>query len=85
MTVVVPPSVAPPGLAPNFTVTWSAMSDATRLLYASRTLTVGAGANAVPTMALDGCCPKARWVAVDGLTSTVALPFSEFASVAVTV
>src|SRR5207302_917050 len=87
VTVVVPLNVPPPGLAPSFTVTWSVLSDVTRLLYASSTLTVGAGVRTVPTAALDGCCPKTTWVAADGLTATVALPViePEFASVAANV
>src|SRR5262249_49282143 len=62
LTVVVPLSVAPPGLVPIEIVT-AAVLLVTTLPLASCTCTVTAGVMAVPATAFDGCCANASLVA----------------------
>src|SRR5690606_11449451 len=72
-TVLVPPSVAPPGLAPNATVTWL-VALVTGLPSASWIPSRTAGVVVPPATRLLGCCtktsrealPAVRLMALDG-------------------
>src|SRR5690349_10723385 len=67
-TVVVPPSVLPPGLLPNDTVTLP-VKVGTRLFAASSAVSCTAGLIAIPATVFDGCTVKASWVAAPGVMS----------------
>src|SRR5436853_1294671 len=71
-TVVVPPSVLPPGLLPSATVTLP-VNVGTRLPAGSSAVTWTAGLIAAPATVFDGCTVKASWVAVPGVMSNAVL------------
>src|SRR5207245_5572373 len=71
-SVVVLPSVLPPGLLPSATVT-GPVKLGTTLLAASSALTCTAGLIAAPATVVDGCTVNTSWVAVPGVMSNALL------------
>src|SRR5439155_20842890 len=71
-TVVVPPSVLPPGLAPSDIVT-SPVKPGTRFPAGSSALTWTAGLIAAPATVVDGWTLNASWLAVPGAMTNGAL------------
>ena len=67
-TVVVPPSVLPPGLLPSATVTLP-VKLGTGFPAGSSAVICTAGLIAAPATVFDGCTVKASWVAVPGMMS----------------
>ena len=71
-TVVVPPSVLPPGLEPSATVTLP-VKPGTGFPAGSSAVTWTAGLIVAPATVFDGWTMKASWVAVPGVISNVVL------------
>src|SRR5438034_4374664 len=71
-TVVVPPSVLPPGLVPSATVTVP-VKPGTAFPAGSSAVTWRAGLIAAPATVVLGCWVNASWVAVPGVMSNAVL------------
>ncbi len=71
-TIVVPPSVLPPGLLPSATVTFP-VKPGTGFPAGSSAVTWTAGLIAAPATVMLGCWVKASWLAVPGMMSKAVL------------